>query len=404
MKIQNSLLVKILVLGILTLLLLIPLAMVKGQIRDRENAASTAVAEVSGSWGEQQTLDGPVLALASIEYIVKDGKESSKEKVTQIYPRVLNCDISADSQVLHRSIYDISVYTASVDMQGYFIIPQEFAGNSVQAPKLSLMVSDQRGFEGPVSMTFAGEVHTLESTEIAIPVDKALMDGKQQIPFDISYKLRGSSTLMVRPYGDVTNIKIASNCPSPSFQGDFLPAKREVSDEGFTAEWSVSKINRDNPADTEMGVCFMQGVTQYQKTERSVKYAILIILLVFLAGLLVEFIWKKEINILQYVVIGLSLVLFYALVLSFSEFISFGSSYVVAAAMTVAALFGYFRGILKSRAAYLLTLLVALAYVASYILLQMETYALISGTLLLFCILMAIMYFTKDLNSEKEAA
>ena len=148
----------------------------------------------------------------------------------------------------------------------------------------------------------------------------------------------------------------------------------------------------------------MQGVSQYQKTERSVKYAILIILLVFLAGLLVEFIWKKEINIIQYVVIGLSLVLFYALVLSFSEFISFGRSYIIAAAMTVAALLGYFRGILKSRAAYLLTLLVALAYAASYILLQMETYALISGSMLLFCILVVIMYFTKDLNSEKEEA
>lgn len=404
MKIQNNLLVKILILGILTLLLLIPLAMVKGQIRDRKEAARTAVDEVSGSWGGKQTLGGPVLAFSSIESVIKDGKESLQERERLIYPEVLDCVISADSKVLHRSIYDVSVYTADVHMLGYFVIPPAFAENNVQEPVLSVLVNDQRGFEGPVSLSIAGAVHTLESTEIAIPIDKALMDGKQQIPFDISYKLRGSSTLMVRPYGDVTNIKLASNCPSPSFQGDFLPAQREVSAQGFTAEWSVSKINRNDPADTEMGVCFMQGVSQYQKTERSVKYAILIILLIFLAGLLVEFIWKKEINIIQYVVIGLSLVLFYALVLSFSEFISFGRSYIIAAAMTVAALFGYFRGILKSRAAYLLTLLVALAYAASYILLQMETYALISGSLLLFCILVVIMYFTKDLNSEKEEA
>ena len=374
MKIQNNLLVKILILGILTLLLLIPLAMVKGQIRDRKEAARTAVDEVSASWGGVQTLGGPVLAFSSIESIIKDGKESLQERERHIFPEVLDCVISADSKVLHRSIYDVSVYTADVHMQGYFVIPPAFAGKNVQEPVLSVLVNDQRGFEGPVSLSI------------------------------VSYKLRGSSTLMVRPYGDVTNIKIASDCPSPSFQGDFLPAQRDVSAEGFTAEWSVSKINRNDPADTEMGMCFMQGVSQYQKTERSVKYAILIILLVFLAGLLVEFIWKKEINIIQYVVIGLSLVLFYALVLSFSEFISFGRSYIIAAAMTVAALFGYFRGILKSRAAYLLTLLVALAYAASYILLQMETYALISGSLLLFCILVVIMYFTKDLNSEKEEA
>ena len=163
----------------------------------------------------------------------------------------------------------------------------------------------------------------------------------------------------------------------------------------------MSEINRGNPDDTSFGVNLLQGVTQYQKTMRSAKYGILVILLVFIAGLAVELIGKKKINLVQYLVIGLSLVLFYALVLSFSEFMNFSLAYLLAALMTVAALFGYFRGILRDRSAWLLTALVALAYLLSYVLLQMETYAFLVGTLVLFVLLVGIMYLTRNLNREQ---
>lgn len=125
-------------------------------------------------------------------------------------------------------------------------------------------------------------------------------------------------------------------------------------------------------------------------------------MLVFIAGLIVELVGKREISIIQYLVIGLSLVLFYALVLSFSEFMSFGLAYALAAAMTTLALLGYFRGILKDKTAYLLVALVALAYIVSYVLVQMETYALLSGSLILFVVLAIVMYFTRNLNKKEE--
>ena len=115
-----------------------------------------------------------------------------------------------------------------------------------------------------------------------------------------------------------------------------------------------------------------------------------------------EFVTRREINLVQYVVIGLSLALFYALLLSFSEFLTFGRAYVLAAGMTTAALTGYFRGILKHASAWILGGLVAVAYILSYILLQMESYALISGTLILFAILCAIMWFTRNLTRQEE--
>ena len=148
---------------------------------------------------------------------------------------------------------------------------------------------------------------------------------------------------------------ISSNCNTPSFVGSFLPAERDVNENGFTAKWIVSQINRGAPESTEFGVRLLQPVTQYQQTTRSAKYGII---LVFLAGFIVELITKKEINILQYLIIGLSLVLFYSLLLSFSEIMSFGLSYLISATMTTLAQTGYFKGILKSKVAYLLGLLV----------------------------------------------
>jgi inner membrane protein len=228
------------------------------------------------------------------------------------------------------------------------------------------------------------------------------MDGKTVLPFRLTYRVRGSSSLMVKPYGEITEVRMHSNCPDPSFTGDFLPSEREVGEEGFTARWSVSKINRGDPDDTSFGVNLLKGVTQYQQTTRSAKYGILIILLVFVAGLALELTGKKSINLVQYLVIGLSLVLFYALVLAFSEFMPFVVAYSLSALMTVGALFFYFRGILRDHSAWLLTCLVAVAYLLSYILIQMETYALIAGTLVLFALLAGVMYLTRNLNRPEK--
>ena len=151
-----------------------------------------------------------------------------------------------------------------------------------------------------------------------------------------------------------------------------------------------------------MAVTFLDPADPYLQAERSTKYGILIITMVFVAGLLVEFITKKKIHIIQYAVIGLSLALFYALLLAFSEFILFGLSYLIAALMTTIALTLYFRGILKNKAAYLLGIFVALFYAINFVLLQLENFALLSGTLILFILLSTIMYFTRNSNIEKE--
>ena len=156
-----------------------------------------------------------------------------------------------------------------------------------------------------------------------------------------------------------------------------------------------------SPSSNSFGVRLVKPVTQYRQTERATKYGLLIIFLVFIAGFVVEIISKKPINIIQYMVIGASLVLFYSLLLAFSDFLSFGLSYLIAAVMTTVALGAYFIGIVKNKWAHLLTGLVALAYGIIYILLQMETFAFLAGTLLLFIILCIVMFLTRNLKLDE---
>ena len=406
MKLKDSLPLKIALMGVLALLMLIPLAMVQSQVNDREHAARDSRNEVAASWGRAQTLTGPVLKFTyEVEILDKDQKKTTQEATGTVYPRTLSYDIDTQTQTLHRSIYDIMVYGADVVVTGDFVIPAYFAKEKLTEQIVSMGLSDLRGIEGSMDITLGDASYSFHSgsgntLSEPIDLDNALMDGKTVLPFRLTYRVKGSSSLMVRPYGETTEVKMHSDCPDPSFTGDFLPSEREVTEEGFTARWSVSEINRGNPDDTSFGVNLLQGVTQYQQTTRSAKYGILVILLVFIAGLAVELVGKKKIDLVQYLVIGLSLVLFYALVLSFSEFMRFPVAYGLAALMTVAALFGYFRGILRDKTAYLLTALVAVAYVLSYILLQMQTYALLAGTLLLFVLLVGIMYLTTNLNKH----
>ena len=421
MKLTNSLsyALKIALMGVLALLLLIPLAMVRSQVRDRQNAADSSRDEVAASWGRAQTLTGPVLDFSyDVEVLDNDQKKTLQTTTRTVYPRTLVYDIDTQTQTLHRSIYDIMVYGADVVVTGDFVIPAYLGEEALKEQLVMVGMTDLRGIEGSVDITLGEKKYSFHSgsTQVneynpenskgtlseGIDLDRTLMDGQTILPFRLAYRVKGSSSLKVRPYGETTEVKMRSDCPDPSFTGDFLPSEREVTDKGFTARWSVSEINRGNPDDTSFGVNLLQGVTQYQQTTRSVKYGILIILLVFIAGLAVELVGKKKIDIVQYLVIGLSLVLFYALVLSFSEFLRFPVAYGLAAVMTVAALFGYFRGILRDRSAWLLTALVALAYLLSYILLQMETYALLAGTLVLFALLVGIMYLTRNLNHPAE--
>ena len=399
--------IKVSLVAVISLLLLIPLSMIKGVIEDREQTKDSVTIEVANSYAKPQTVSAPYLVSYVVETKTVDKKIDPSGKQTYVEDYTKYCTqvdyvAEVETDVLHRSIYDVIVYNSKVKISGKLHVTEE----SIVARdnEFRFKVTDIKGFSNPSQLTFGGGSFELRRkseefiADVVFPKDTKAGD---VIDFAFTFDLKGTESLFFNPSRDGnTTVAISSSYPHPSFQGAMLPNTREVKDNGFNATWSVSSFNSSSYDD--MGVKFVDPANPYQQSMRSAKYGMLIIVLVFVAGLFVEFLTRKEINPIQYAVIGLSLVLFYSLLVAFSEFIAFGVAYVIAAMMTTGALMLYFRAILKSRSAYVLGGFVAVVYALNYMLLQMETYALLAGSVVLFLLLCVVMYLTANINNNKE--
>ena len=399
--------IKISLVAVISLLLLIPLTMIKGVIEDREQTKDSVTVEVANSYAKPQTVSAPYLVSYVVETKTVDKKIEPNGKQTNVKDYVFYCsqvDYTADveTDMLHRSIYDVIVYNSKIQISGKIPITEKsiIARDNMFRFKLT----DIKGFCSPSQLTFGGQSFELRRQSEEFVADVVFPQGAKAgdiIDFAFTFHLKGTESLFFNPSKDGnTTVAISSSYPHPSFQGAMLPNTRDVKDDGFNATWSVSSFNSSSYDD--MGVKFVDPANPYQQSMRSAKYGMLIIILVFVAGLLVEFLTRKEINPIQYAVIGLSLVLFYSLLVAFSELMTFGLAYIIAALMTTGALMFYFRAILKSRSAYVLGGFVSIVYALNYMLLQMETYALLAGSVVLFLLLCTVMYLTANMNNNNE--
>ena len=355
----QSPLIKVGLIAFLAILMMIPLSMIRSQVAERSAQHANALHDISGSWGTSQTFSGPWI---SYKYLttVKDEKETVK---AELYPDSLKYVVNSTTQVLHRSIYDVPVYTADIRINGTFTLDSKLPEAS-GAAELILEMGELKGIQGHPTFTVCGEDLKVQSGSNGIRAELPIPEGAEEgdvLPFSISMRLNGSESIYFKPVGNLTEVMMESDYPDPSFGGDYLPVERSVREDGFSARWLVSQITMTSSSTNSFGVRLVKPVTQY-------------------------------------LVIGASLVLFYSLLLAFSDFLSFGVSYLIASVMTTVSLGAYFIGIAKGKWAFLLTALVALAYGVIYVLLQMETYAFLAGTLLLFLILCVIMYLTRNLK------
>lgn len=387
------------------LVLQIPILLVNFLISEREELSAETEIEVSKQWAGVQDIYPPSLKIPyQSKEVNSKGETLLKDAVRVVEPEVAKVTGDVSVTTLHRSIYDVPVYRADLGITGHFeLSDDDFA---VYKDKLYMYISlgEMRGLEDNITASVNGREYQFELADdgLRIELDPAGFAAGSSIDYSIDIRTKGAKSLRFRPEAAAFNVDIRSDHPSPSFGGAFLPDERNVTDEGFEAQWTVTEINTFGEYDPVFYVDLMVPVSQYQQTGRATKYSFLIILLVFAAIYLVETITRQEVNYIQYIVTGFSLCLFYLLLLSISEYLAFGWAYLIASGMTVTALGGYFIGFLRSRVAVFCTASVAVLYAFIYLLLNLETGSLLVGSLALFVILSLIMYFTRN-NHISEA-
>ena len=392
---------KIAFIGLITILLLIPLMMIEGVINERNELKYSVKKEISRAISESQIVDGPRFIYTVEKEQVVDDKIEVVEELHIINPHKLESKVNVTTETLRRSIYNVIVYHSKINMNGSYVLPETvYNGENF---KIKMKVSDLKGLTDTPKISLSNKDYKFDVddsgqlyTIVELPKENQT---DRIIPFTMQLELKGTERLMFAPSADETVLSISSSYANPSFVGEYLPLSRDVNEDGFTAKWKVLKINKKRSE--YMGVDFIEVASQYQQAMRSVKYGMLIICLVFVAGLLVEFVTKRQIHVVQYAIIGLSLTLFYSLLTAFSDIIPFGWSYLISSIMTTIALTLYYRGILKHKSAWILGGFISVMYITNYILLQMETHSLLAGSLLLFVLLSVIMYFTANMNKTE---
>ena len=341
-----------------------------------------------------------------------------------IYLLPEDLDIKGDiqSRMLKRGIYDFTVYETTLDLSGHFALskeikPEQLKHLRTERAKLLFAITDFKGFADNPTLLYNGQPADLSSEALHLGSHNALscavdiqpiLNG-DKVTYRLTVPLKGSNYLYFLPVGRTTSLHLSSDCPTPSFTGRYLPADREVSEQGFTADWKVLALNRDFAqvlsSHSELrnaqsfGVDLKVPVEQYQQTTRSIKYAYLIILLTFAVVFFVENRRLTPVHPVQYALVGIALMLFYVLLLSFSEHLTFLLSYIIASVMTIGLITLFMRALLKNhRAALLIGLLLLILYTFIYVIMQLESYALLVGSLGVFIILAAAMYASQKLN------
>jgi len=432
-RVKSSATVKMITVGFLVLLFLIPLGMIGGVIRERETTRAYAEADIIGLWGGDQTLGGPVL---HVPYLVRrrndDGEIETYEQMAHFLPEDLAVEGEVIPQKRSRGIYEVTIYSAELCVSGRFSHP-DFSDWRVspgdvlwQDAYLSVEFPDMRSIKDTVTLAWGEEREDFQAGkatlgiyagEIWTPVPLAAegFTSDADTPertFSFTLRLNGGRSLSFLPLGRETRVRLASPWTSPSFSGSFLPASRTLGDDGFESEWYVLSLGRSFPqrwrggeidplsvGSADFGVDLMIPVDTYAKALRSVKYGILFVFLPFITFFLFEVFGDVRVHPIQYVLVGFAISLFYLLLLSVSADPFLNKTYLLAAGATVVLITFYSSAVLTTwRRGAVMAPVLSAAYLFLYVLLRSEDYALLIGSLGLFAVLAAVMAATRKVD------
>ena len=427
---HGSAFVKVMFIGFVILLLQIPVSMISGQINERQWTKQEAVTEVAGKWGKEQILSGPRLVIPYYEMYSwknKDGhtEHSRKKRYASFLPKELNVNAEVNNQTRYRGIFEVPLYQSNITVKGHFEKPN-FERWGIQAEhilwgqaELVIGLSGANSIQKNVQLKWGDNTYEVESglgksnhTESGFHARLNEGFASKSYAFNIKMDVNGSQRLFVAPTGKSSLITINSNWPDPSFQGNKLPTQHRITNEGFVADWHIPAISLSYPQQwlthkfdlstinqSLVGVAFISPVDNYRMTERSVKYAVLFLILTFTVIWVFELTTNIKVHLLQYLLIGMGMSLFYLLLLALSEHISFVWAYVIASILVITMTSTYAKVALKSsKRALLIGVLTTAMYTYLYTLLQEQNYALLTGAIGTFLALGTVMYTTRNIN------
>ena len=438
---RYSTMIKFLGVGALALVLLIPLAMITGVLRERLERRDEAVANITSSWGREQNVIGPVLGIpyqykykAVKEVPTPDGRVERREVEetgtanAYFLPNTLNISGNVETQKLHRGIYEAVVYRAQTVLSGKFAQP-DFGPLKIDLKDVqwkdafvTMAINDLRGTREAIVLDWGGAKRPMlpgsqvpgytTGATASLGSDRPIAT---EIQFSTPLDFNGSEGVFFAPFGVQNEATLKSNSPDVGFRGAFLPAERSLRPDGFDAKWKVSYYGRDYPqswtsrtgnerfttqavSNSLFGAQFLSILDAYRYVERSIKYGVLFLVLVFTAFFLFEVTARQKIHPFQYLMVGAALCLFY-LLLSISEFIGFSWAYLIAAIASTALITWYCRFFLGGGVR---TLMIGAGlvgiYTFLYITLRQQDYALLMGAIALFIVLAIVMFVTRKVD------
>ena len=454
--IEESIMIKLFSIGFLVLILLLPASWIQDLMLERESRAEGVIQEVSSKWSGSQTLSGPILV---IPYTVHEKIDRGKNGIeiierTEKYfflPENLSITGEVSPEQRNRGIFDVVVYSSALNINADFKMPEfdklNIASSNViwKDAYMIFSITDLRGISGKLDFRVGNSEKTTEPAnnlgvsvkkvytlrgEVFYPDDNneyaqfstsgvvARLDWKTADDFSgktsVKLNLKGSQRINFVPTGKTSDVKLSGSWGNPSFDGEFLPESHQVTDSSFSAHWSVLHYNRpfsqqwntpdEKLSGSDFGVKLILPVDQYQKSIRTSKYGQLIIILTFMALFLVEITRKVRIHPFQYILIGAALIIYYTLLLSFSEQIGYNAAYAVASVSTVVLISLYSRSFLKDKALVaLFTSLLIVFYTFIFVIILQQDFSLIIGSVGLFLIVGALMYFSRKVSWYREA-
>ena len=439
---KTSITARLIMVGILTLLLLVPLSFIESLIYERSHRQQEVVSEINQKWGNEVLIYGPILKIPYLTYKEKTFKNKNTKKVytetveetnyAYFFPENLKITSNVNPEKKSYGIYETAVYKSEMNISGSFTTP-DFSELDIKEEqiiwnkaRILLETSNLKGVNNKVSINFNKINYTFSSkyngtkdqayNEVIMHkleskfLDKLDLSKSENMSFDLELNMKGSKQISFIPIGKETNAQITSNWQTANFFGEFLPYNDDkITDKGFNAQWKILDINRPFsqqhfnylPKLTEFsfGVNFMIPVDEYQKSERSVKYGFLVISLTFLIFFLIQTMSRIDIHPFQYLMIGIALTMFYSLLVSISEHSNFLNAYLIAGTSVIILITLYSKSILKvAKFPILIGASLTVLYSFIYVIIQLENYALLVGSIGLFLILASVMYVSRKID------